>query len=168
VPDVTVRRATPADHVDAMRVLEGALLDVESATVRERIDRGAVWVATVAPGDRDDDPKSAGPNAVDDGEGAPGRVVGALVLDAPDREGVAPRPEEVRPERRHVEAVAVTRRRRGRGVGRALVAACVEATALDRLSAEFRADVEPFYAALGFDIEALDDGRRRGELRVGR
>jgi GNAT superfamily N-acetyltransferase len=146
----TVRLATPDDHVAVVRVLEGALLDVDAATVRERIDREAVWVATVAPDE------------------AAERVVGALVLDTPDREGVAPRPEEVRPDRRHVEAVAVTRRRRGQGVGRALVEACVETTGCDRLTAEFRAAVDPFYAALGFDLDELDDDRRWGELRVGR
>ncbi|MWG34418.1 GNAT family N-acetyltransferase [Halomarina oriensis] len=134
-----------------MRVLEGALLEVDAATVRERIERGAVWVAVV--GEREDSSE---------------RVVGALLLDTPDREGVAPRPEEVRPDRRHVEAVAVTHQRRGRGIGRALVEGCVEETGCDRLTAEFRAEVEPFYEALGFDVDELDEGRRWGELRVGR
>ena len=149
--DLRVRLARPNDHVAAMRVLDGALLDVDAATLRGRIDREAVWVAEV-----------------DGSDGSAARVVGALVLDTPEREGVAPRPEEVRPDRRHVEAIAVTRRRRGRGVGRALVEACVDRTGCDRLTAEFREDVTPFYAALGFEVETLGDGRRWGELRVGR
>nr|WP_305794488.1 GNAT family N-acetyltransferase [Halomarina rubra] len=138
-----------------MRVLEGALLEVEASTVREGIDREAVWVAVV---------ESSDGGSPDD------RVVGALVLDTPAREGVAPRPEEVRPDSRHVEAVAVTRQRRGRGVGRMLVETALEETGCDRLTAEFRPDVEPFYAALGFDVETVpgDEERRWGELRTGR
>lgn len=153
---MNVRRATPDDHVAVMRVLEGALLEVDAATVRERIEHEAVWVAAVgANGDGTDDDSSE-------------RVVGALVVDVPERHGVAPRPEEIRPNRRHVEAIAVTRQRRGQGVGRALVEGCIEATDCDRLSAEFRADVEPFYRALGFDVDEQEAGRHWGELRVGR
>ena len=151
--DRYVRLARPDDHVAAMRVLDGSLLDVDAATVRERIGRDAVLVAI------------AETNGVDD---AAERVVGVLVLDAPEREGVAPRPEEVRPDSRHVDAIAVTRRRREQGVGRALVETAVERVDCDRLTAEFRTEVAPFYEALGFRVDPLTDGRRWGELRVGR
>ena len=50
---VAVRRARPDDHLDVMRIVDGAMLDADASTVRERIDDGTVLVATVA--DRDDD-----------------------------------------------------------------------------------------------------------------
>ncbi|MGB9930629.1 GNAT family N-acetyltransferase [Haloarcula amylolytica] len=83
--------------------------------------------------------------AVSDGDPGAERVLGALVLDGT-----------------HVEAVAVRRRRRGQGIGTALVEAALDRR--DRITAEFDADVRPFYEALGFAIEALDEPDRfRGE-----
>ncbi|MBX0295575.1 GNAT family N-acetyltransferase [Haloarcula nitratireducens] len=77
----------------------------------------------------------------EDGE----RVLGALVLDG-----------------NRVEAVAVRRRRRGQGIGTALVEAAGERR--ERLTAAFDADVAPFYRELGFEIEDADEpGRRRGQ-----
>ncbi|WP_416838357.1 GNAT family N-acetyltransferase [Haloferax sp. DFSO52] len=85
---------------------------------------------------------------------ASGRVVGALVLDG-----------DV------VEAVAVSRSRRGRGIGTTLVAAARDRRG--RLVAEFDARVRPFYESLGFSIESTDsdqtdenstDDRLRGVL----
>ena len=55
----------------------------------------------------------------------------------------------------HVEAVAVRRRRRARGVGTRLVGAAV--ARWRPLTADFDPGVKPFYDALGFDCE------RRGE-----
>jgi GNAT superfamily N-acetyltransferase len=72
-----------------------------------------------------------------------GRVVGALVRDGD-----------------HVEAVAVHPDRRDAGIGRALVEGALAETG--RLTAEFRAEVRPFYEKLGFEIETRD-GRLRGE-----
>ncbi|EMA34220.1 GNAT family N-acetyltransferase [Haloarcula japonica] len=83
--------------------------------------------------------------AVSDDDAAAERVLGALVLDGA-----------------HIEAVAVRRRRRGQGIGTALVEAALDRR--DRVTAEFDADIRPFYEALGFDIEPLDDpDRYRGE-----
>lgn len=65
---VAVRPATPDDHLDVMRVVDGAMLTADAATVRERIDAGEVLVATV-----------------DDG------VVGALVRDGDRVTAVATR-----------------------------------------------------------------------------
>ncbi|MFC3477782.1 GNAT family N-acetyltransferase [Halobacterium litoreum] len=76
------------------------------------------------------------------------RIVGALVA-MPREEGA------------HVEAIAVRRRRRGRGIGSRLVAA-----AADRwtpLTADFDPPVKPFYEKLGFDCERRGD-RYRGVL----
>ncbi|KAA9399529.1 GNAT family N-acetyltransferase [Haloarcula sp. CBA1130] len=74
-----------------------------------------------------------------------GRILGALVLNGS-----------------HIEAVAVRRSRRDQGIGTALVKAALDRR--DRVTAEFDADVRPFYDALGFDIEPLDEPDRfRGE-----
>jgi GNAT superfamily N-acetyltransferase len=74
-----------------------------------------------------------------------GTVLGALVL-ASD----------------HITAVAVRRRRRGQGIGTALVETAADRR--ERLTAEFDADLRPFYEKLGFDIEsAKKPGRLWGE-----
>ncbi|SEA19195.1 Sulfur carrier protein ThiS (thiamine biosynthesis) [Haloplanus vescus] len=65
---VSVRAATPEDHLDVMRILDGAMLDVDAATVRDRIGTGEVSVAIL-----------------DD------RVVGALVRDGDRVAAVATR-----------------------------------------------------------------------------
>jgi sulfur carrier protein ThiS len=44
---IRVRAADAADHLDVMRILDGAMLAVDAGTVRERIDDGAVLVAIV-------------------------------------------------------------------------------------------------------------------------
>jgi len=72
-----------------------------------------------------------------------GQPLGALVLDG-DR----------------VVAVAVRRRRRGQGIGTALVEAAAERR--DRLLAEFDPPVRPFWASLGFRIATAADGRLHG------
>ncbi len=75
------------------------------------------------------------------------RVLGALVLDG-----------------EHIDAVAVRRRRRGQGIGTALVETASERRG--RLTADFDADLRPFYEGLGFDIEAADEpGRLWGQRR---
>ena len=78
---------------------------------------------------------------------ADGRILGALVLDGS-----------------RVDAVAVRRRRRDRGIGSALVA-----RAADRvdgpLTAEFDRSVRSFYRSLGFEIDCVGEGRFRGTLR---
>lgn len=84
---------------------------------------------------------------------ADGRILGTLVLDGS-----------------HVDAVAVRRSRRDRGIGTALLAAARERRGT--LTADFRPEVRPFYDSLGFDVEATDrDDRLRGsweEPREGR
>jgi GNAT superfamily N-acetyltransferase len=73
----------------------------------------------------------------DDGD----RILGTLVLDGG-----------------HIEAIAVRRRRRGQGIGTALVTA-----ASDRyitLTATFDQKVRPFYERLGFAIEPAEQSDR--------
>ena len=67
-----------------------------------------------------------------------GRVVGALVRDGD-----------------HVEAIAVHPDRRGSGVGSRLIEAVLDQTG--HVTAEFRAEVRPFYESLGFDIEEREE-----------
>ena len=119
-----VRDATVGDLPDVMNVLDGAVLDADATTVRERIAADSVLVAVSGDGER---------------------VLGALVLD-----GI------------HIDAVAVRRRRRGQGIGTALVETAADRR--ERLTAEFDADLRPFYEKLGFDIEsAKKPGRLWGE-----
>ena len=75
-----------------------------------------------------------------------GTVVGALLL-GPREDGA------------HVDAAAVRRARRGRGIGTALVEFAAERA--DRLTAHFDPDVRPFYEALGFEIEPVGEGEDR-------
>jgi GNAT superfamily N-acetyltransferase len=93
-----------------------------------------------------------------------GAVVGALV---------ATRPES---DRLHVDAVAVRRARRGRGIGSALVAAAVGRAerddAVDAVTAAFDPKLRDFYADLGFVVDGGDErgqatDRLRGRRPVG-
>jgi GNAT superfamily N-acetyltransferase len=119
-----VREATVRDLPDVMNVLDGAVLEADAASVRDRIADDAVLVAVSENGRR---------------------VLGALVLEGD-----------------HIDAVAVRRRRRGQGIGTALVEAASERR--DRLTAAFDADLRPFYEELGFAVEPTDEpGRLWGE-----
>jgi GNAT superfamily N-acetyltransferase len=82
-----------------------------------------------------------------------GQVVGACLLEGDE-----------------IAAIAVSPKRRGQGIGRALVGAA--AASRERLVAEFDPRVEPFWASLGFEIEPIearqpgtaDPDRYRGRL----
>lgn len=71
-------------------------------------------------------------------DGGDGRVLGALVLDGEEIVNVAVRPG-----------------RRGQGVGRALIEAAAERR--ESLAATFDPGVRPFYEALGFDVEPVEE-----------
>jgi len=45
--EIRVRTAAPDDHLDVMRIVDGAMLTADAEAVRERIDAGEVLVATV-------------------------------------------------------------------------------------------------------------------------
>lgn len=76
-------------------------------------------------------------------------ILGALVLDGTG-----------------ITAVAVRRRRRDQGIGRRLVAAASERRST--LVAEFDERVHPFWDALGFEFEPIEEGDRlRGRLDAG-
>jgi GNAT superfamily N-acetyltransferase len=76
-------------------------------------------------------------------------ILGALALDGQE-----------------IAAVAVRRRRRDQGIGRALVDAASERRST--LVATFDERVRPFWDALGFEIEPIEESDRlRGRLDVG-
>ncbi|MFB6095970.1 MAG: GNAT family N-acetyltransferase [Haloferacaceae archaeon] len=142
--EVVVREADGDDVVPALRVLEGALLDVDPDRVDRLADAGHVLVAERA-----------------------GSVVGAIVVDpdAPeawtDDSTDTAEPRSAPPTAAaHVRAVAVARRHRGRGIGTALVATA--AGQYGSLSAGFRPEVEGFWTALGFEVVARVGGRLYG------
>jgi GNAT superfamily N-acetyltransferase len=139
---VRVREAHEDDVLAVRRVLDAAML--ESTVVDDAVARENAFVAV-----------------------ADDRVIGALVLVEHDR---VSRPDSVGDVAagggRHVDAVAVTRRRRGQGIGRALVAAALEREG--RLTAAFDPGVAPFYEALGFaeiSVEGAGGGGATGAER---
>ncbi|WP_415378557.1 GNAT family N-acetyltransferase [Halosimplex sp. TS25] len=137
--DVTVRPATAEDLPGILGVLDAGALETDADRVRASIDRGNAFVA-VRDGSGSDTPNET--------------VLGALVLVRPGEESVPGDTGETA----EIDAVAVRRRRRGQGIGGALVAAAADR--YDRLVAEFDANVRPFYEALGFSVTALDASDR--------
>ncbi|MCU4926008.1 GNAT family N-acetyltransferase [Halobacteria archaeon AArc-dxtr1] len=137
---VRVRTARPADAIDVRRILDAAML--EPGNVEGRIEAGDVLVAT----DRVSRAADSA-NSSDHGESTRERILGTLVLE-PGAESA------------HIAAIGVRRRHRDRGIGRALVEHAAERE--PTLTARFDADVRPFYEALSFHIEPIDDRRFRG------
>lgn len=138
-PDVSIGAAREADELVVRRILDAGLL--RYGRLEARIDAACVLVARV-------DPEEPGEGA----EPPPaGSIVGALV--AVPRDG-----------RTEIEAIAVRRRRRGRGIGSALVEAA--AARWGPLVASFEPELTPFYESLGFVVEREEPGsdRRRGRL----
>jgi GNAT superfamily N-acetyltransferase len=153
---VVVREAAVDDELDVRRVLDAAMLD--STATSDAVARGDAFVA-VAGADE-------GRGVESDGVADAGVVVGALVLvphstvELPD--AVAEPADAVAGGAgMHVDAVAVRRRRRGQGVGRALVETALERER--RLTVAFDPGVRAFYDALGFTVvignEETTDGR---------
>ena len=156
--NVTIRHADANDLLDVVRVLDGAALETDVEVIRRRLgaDSPRVFVAVA--------------DAVSS-ESSTERVVGALVLDS--LRASSPGDFEI-------EQVAVRRRRRGRGIGRALVgAACgfareqAPSDATATVTARFDRTVRPFYEACGFEIVddpdlESGDGPRPDRLRARR
>lgn len=145
---VTIRTASSTDYLAVMRVIDGANLDCEASVVEQRIERGMVLVAV------DDD-----------------RVIGALVATprpaGAEDERVSPDPgtdcqgddsSVAEAQGAHVDAVAVRLRRRGQGIGTALVQAA--ANRWRPLTADFYPGLSGFYENLDFEVE-----RREGQFR---
>lgn len=127
-----VRTASADDALEVRRILDAAML--EPGDVEARIDAGDVFVAGDQRGGSSSDRE---------------RVLGTVVL-----EPLADDPGA------HIAAIGVRRRHRGRGIGRTLIDHALERRG--RLTARFDTGVRPFYDALGFSIEPIDDRRYRG------
>lgn len=132
--DVTVREATPADLIPVLNVLDAAMLDTER--VEGSLADGDALIAVEE-----------------------GRVLGALVLVGDGVDVGEATSSGERNTARLVDAVAVRRSRRGRGIGSALVNAAARRT---DLVAEFDGRNRPFYRSLGFEIERIGPDRFRG------
>ncbi|ELY46091.1 GNAT family N-acetyltransferase [Natronorubrum sulfidifaciens] len=127
-----VRTATADDALEVRRILDAAML--EPGDVEARIEAGDVLVA----GDRRG-------GTTGDRE----RILGTIVLEPLESDPGA-----------HIAAIGVRRRQRAQGIGRTLIDHALERRG--RLTARFDAGVRPFYDALGFSIEPIDDRRYRG------
>jgi len=142
---VAVREAGTDEALAVRRVLDAAML--ETGAVSDAVARGDALVAV-------DDASVVGalvlvpPRSVELPDAVAG-TAGGMAADADGEGGM------------HVDAVAVRRRRRGQGVGRALVEAALARER--RLSVAFDPAVAPFYDALGFEtvVDVDGDGRRR-------
>ena len=144
------RIASTDDALEVRRILDAAML--EPGDVEGRIQANDVFVA----GDRWPATRSESLEStqISRGESAKTdeRILGTVVLER--LEGAV--------DGAHVSAIGVRRKHRGRGIGRALVEAALEREG--RLTARFDAGVRPFYEALEFSIESIDDERYRGSL----
>ena len=125
---VAVRPADPDDHVDIMRLFDGALLETDPNRIRSQLtgERGCLLVAERG--------------------GRPVAAVGLWTGPVDDR------PTEWA-EAVQITAIAVTTARRGQGVGRALIDAAADWAAPRSLSATFDERVLDFYTACGFTID---------------
>ena len=138
---VSIRRGDPTDRLAVVRLFDAAMLDTAADRLSRQLSAtdGLVLIAT-----REETP------------------VGAIALDA------SPASEEKRvtvdgtrvdsdtdPVR--ITAIAVRRRRRDRGIGRALIEAAAERVAPRPLTAGFDEGVRPFYDACGFEIGPHND-----------
>lgn len=130
--DGHVRAATADDTLEVRRILDAAML--EPGNVEGRIDAGDVLVAGDQRGGS---------------SGGRERILGTVVLEPLEDDLGA-----------HIAAIGVRRRHRGRGIGRTLIEHALERRG--RLTARFDTGVRPFYDALGFSIEPIDDRRYRG------
>ena len=149
-----VRRADPGDRAAVANVLDGAALAHED--LADRLREGDAFVfeadgpvlgALVLAGIGEADGTGAGsPAAMADTDAG-------TALSSADAAETGPR---------RIDAIAVRPRRRGQGIGTALVEAAAEA--VGPLVAAFDDDLRPFYEQMGFEVELLEGGRCRGRL----
>ena len=142
---IRVREAGPGDRAAVAGILDGAALAVDHGTLPAKLAGGSVLLAHEAD-----------------------RALGALTMaddpaPTPPREAALAPPGDVADgATARIEAVAVRPRRRGQGIGTALVQAAADRW--DRLVASCDDGVRPFYAALGFEVTPLGDDRYRAVL----
>ena len=145
-----IREARSEELPAVATILDAAMLETDD--LRERVRAGDVHVAVVG---------EAGTGEAENSTSV--RMLGALVVEPA---AVAPGWARDQGAAGHVAAIAVRRRRRGQGIGTALVeAAAASVGSGGPLTAGFDPDVRPFYEELGFEIVATETGRLRGMLR---
>jgi len=129
MPTVSIRRATPDDHLAVVRLFDAAMLETDPDRLRRQLDAtdGIVLFATL-----------------DD------RPVGAIAIDFVPAD---PATKRVDDEPARITAIGVRRRRRDRGIGRQLLTAAADRVGSRPLTAVFDERVRPFYRACGFEIE---------------
>lgn len=133
-----IREATPEQVAEVLSILDAAALATDTGKIERAIDAGDVLVAL--PDSRQvegEDMRQAAGSA----ENATGPVLGALVLDGEE-----------------VAAVAVRPKRRGQGIGSALVGEALDRRG--RLVAEFDPRVRPFWESLDCEITPIPSSDR--------
>ncbi|WP_049912574.1 GNAT family N-acetyltransferase [Natrialba hulunbeirensis] len=180
--DIHVRTATAADELEIRRILDAAMLTF--GDLETRLAVGDVLVAGDWQGGSTDSNHT--PESEEASPRADERILGTLVL-APvppetdgcstGTEGAAETNESIEPAREsaHIAAIAVRRRHRGQGIGRALVTCVLESESESesesvperRVTAHFDADVRPFYESLGFAIEPIEVSQEAGSAELG-
>lgn len=153
--NVSVRPATTDDLPGVLGVLDAAALETDADQTRERIEHDDVFVAV-----RDTSDGETAEAAASESDSGRQPILGAVVLVEPEAGTAASNTA-------HIDVVGVRRRRRGQGIGGALVQAA--AKEYDRLTAAFDQGVRPFYESLGFTVEPAESegtDRYRGDLET--
>lgn len=130
-----IREATPEELPAVLNVIDGALLSVDIEQIERQLETGGILVAV------EGDERGRGKQRQTGNQRTAERVLGALVLEGGE-----------------IRALAVRRRRRGQGIGTALVEAARDRR--DRLVAEFDERVWPFWDSLECSIEAIEESDR--------
>ena len=128
---ITVREATPDDRLDVRQLLDAAMLEVRE-DLPDCVESGDVLVAEAE------------------------SILGALVLLPDEETGDAGHAGTAPTDTARIDAVAVRRARRARGIGSALIRAALAREG--RLTAEFDPSVRPFYESLDFEISPVEVG----------
>lgn len=122
---MVVREAQSNELSSVMNVLDGAYLDIQTHVVQGAIQSGSVFVFSESD-----------------------RIVGVLVIRSdPDW---CPQLQSQTHASVHVEAVAVRRKRRNQGIGRALIGNIL--ARYGSATVTFNEGVKPFYETLGVSI----------------
>ncbi|MEY7849304.1 GNAT family N-acetyltransferase [Natrarchaeobius sp. A-rgal3] len=145
-----VRVASGDDALEVRRILDAAMLepgDVEGRIATDDVlvagdRRGVATNGGTPASDTAPRPNGGEPDAGDE------RILGTIVLEPAEGDGA------------HVSAIGVRRRHRGRGIGTTLIERTLEREG--RLTVRFDEGVRPFYEALEFSIEPIDEQRYRG------
>ena len=156
-----IREATPEDALDVRRLLDAAML--EPGDVEHHVDEGNVLVAGTQRRTTTGDVREVllGTLVLTDGPGVGPEIESRVSHERDADTDTCGDDDEAATNRgSHIAALAVRRRHRDNGIGTALVERALERER--HLSAAFDERVKPFYDALEFEIQPIDDRRYRG------